>query len=125
MVKYNETQLDQVFSALSDPTRRAIVSRLANGKATVGELAEPFGISLPAVSKHLRVLESARLINRTIEGRVHHCELNAEPLQQAEDWIEHHRQFWTSRLDDLARYLENTPKEKKHGQRRKTRRSKS
>ena len=121
MVKYNNTLLDHVFSALSDPTRRAIISRLAEGEATVGELASPFGMSLPAVSKHLRVLESAKLISRNIDGRHHYCQLNPDALQMAQDWIAHYRSFWETRLDSLADYLESNNKEKKHGHSSKTR----
>lgn len=97
--------LDSTFAALADPTRRAMLARLSHGTATVGELAEPFGISLPAVSKHLRVLEDAGLVAREKRGRAHHCQLNVTPLKDAEAWIEHQRQFWESRLDALADYL--------------------
>ena len=84
MVKYKQDNLDRAFAALSDSTRRAILARLSEGEAQVTELAEPFGISLPAVSKHLKVLEKAHLITRHIDGRVHRFHVNPEPLQQAE-----------------------------------------
>ena len=108
MVNYNRTskRLDRVFSALSDPTRRAIVIRLARGSATVGELAAPFRMTLPAVTKHLKVLERAGLLSRQIEGRVHRCSLSGEPMAEAGAWIEHHRRFWTAQLDSLSDYFE-------------------
>jgi DNA-binding transcriptional ArsR family regulator len=105
----NSRQLDTVFGALSDATRRAILAELAHGERTVGELAEPFKISRPAISKHLRVLERAGLVQRTPEGRISRCALDAGPLRDAADWVEHYRAFWEGRLDALARYLE-TPK---------------
>ena len=89
MVKYNSDSLNSTFGALSDPTRRAILARLAKGEAQVTELAEPFGISLPAVSKHLRVLEQAKLIERHKDGRIHRFTINPKPLQSAYSWIEH------------------------------------
>ncbi len=101
----NYSSLDRTFAALADPTRRAILSRLALGDANVGELAEPFSMSLPAVSKHLRVLEEAGLLVRHKEGRTHHCQLRTEPLSDAAQWIEEARQFWDDRLDALAQFL--------------------
>lgn len=98
-------QLDQVFFALSDGTRRAILSRLAEGPTTVGELAQPFSISPPAISRHMKILEKAGLIERRISGRQHHCSLNAAALHSAEDWIGFHRRFWESRLDALQALL--------------------
>src|SRR4051794_13355265 len=97
-----DDRLDRVFGALSDRTRRAILARLERAPAMITELAEPFEMSLPAVSKHLRVLENAGLVNRTIEGRVHRCTLEPEPLQGADAWLEHYRGFWESTLDSLA-----------------------
>ena len=94
------------FAALADPTRRAILNRLALGEANVSELAEPFPMSLPAISKHLRVLEDAGLMVRRKEGRTHHCQLRTDPLTEAAEWIEEARQFWGNRLDALAEYLE-------------------
>lgn len=108
MVKYQSEQLDAAFQALADPTRRAIVARLAAGEASVGELAAPFAMSLPAVSKHLKVLEGAGLLVRQRHGRVHRCRLQPARLKLAADWIEHHRRFWETQLDSLARYLEDT-----------------
>ncbi|MEN8180173.1 MAG: metalloregulator ArsR/SmtB family transcription factor [Pseudomonadota bacterium] len=110
MVKYSPGRLDSIFNALSDNTRRSILARLASGDALVTELAAPFSISLPAISKHLRVLEKAGLIRRDKDGRVRHCHLQAAPLQEAADWIEYYRQFWESRLDSLAGYLETIQK---------------
>ena len=100
--------LDTTFSALSDPTRRAILNRLAQGEASVTELAEPFNISLPAVSKHLQVLERAGLLTREKSGRVHRCRLTAEPLKDAAEWIGRYQQFWEQQFDALARYLNET-----------------
>lgn len=103
--------LDAVFSALGDGTRRAIVERLRDGPATVGELAQPFRISRPAISKHLRVLEQAGLVRRTREGRMNRCELNAGRLHDASAWLERYRRFWENRLDRLGRFLEAPRKE--------------
>lgn len=99
-------KLDRTFAALSDPTRRSILARLADGEATVGELARPFRMSRPAISKHLRVLEEAGLVQREREGRVSRCELDAGPMRDAAEWISRYRPFWGGRLDSLARYLE-------------------
>ncbi len=108
MVKYQIDPLSEVFGALADPTRRAILARLALGETSVGELAEPFEMSLPAVSKHLGVLETAGLVQREKQGRVRRCQLDGRPLEAAATWIEPYRQFWETRLDSLARYLEDT-----------------
>lgn len=105
-----EAELDAVFGALADPTRRAILARLAEGPTTVGDLAMPFTISLPAVSRHLKVLEKAGLLARDREGRIHRCRLEAQAMNEAADWIAHTRAFWEGRLERLARYLE-TPEE--------------
>lgn len=113
MVKYKDDNLNLAFAALADPTRRAILSRLAEGEAQVTELAAPFGMSLPAVSKHLKVLEKAQLISRQVDGRVHRFHVNPEPLQAARSWIEKYQLFWTERLDALGHYLENTTTEEK------------
>jgi len=102
----SDARLDRTFTALADPTRRAILRRLARGDATVGELARPFRVSRPAVSKHLRVLERAGLVRRTREGRVSRCALNAAALREAAEWVEWYRVFWEGRLDALARYAE-------------------
>ena len=101
-----EAKLDRTFGALSDRTRRAILARLARSEATVGELAEPFRVSRPAISKHLRVLERAGLVRRSRDGRVSRCALDARALREAAGWVERYRTFWTGRLDELARYIE-------------------
>lgn len=106
MVKYKDAMLDQVFHALSDSTRRAILDRLANGDVQVSELAEPFEMSLAAISKHLTVLEKAGLLHRHKDGRIRRCELNAAPLENASAWIKYYQQFWETQLDSLAEYLE-------------------
>ena len=98
-------QLDQVFFALSDPTRRAILARLTEGRTTIGELAAPFDMSKPAITKHMKVLERAGLITRRIKGREHQCSLSTSGLKTAEDWITFHRRFWESRLDALDTLL--------------------
>jgi len=103
MVKH---ELDATFAALADPTRRAIVARLARGEATIGSLAARFPMSLPAVSKHLRVLEEAGLIERTHAGRIHTCKLRPTQLKRATSWIDARRAQWERRLDALATYLE-------------------
>ena len=99
--KRRRGRLDAVFGALADPTRRAIVERLVEGEATVTELAEPFDISLPAISRHLRVLAEAGLIGRRKDGRLHHCHLVEDPLRDAIGWIVHYGAFWEERLDSL------------------------
>lgn len=97
--------LDQTFSALSDPTRRAILMRLARGDTTVGELAAPFQMSLPAISRHLKVLEGADLITNIREGKHRRCSLNRQRLAEAANWLEFHRMFWTGSLDRLEAHL--------------------
>lgn len=111
MVKYSSDTLDRTFAALSDPTRRAILARLTLGEASVGELAEPFEISLPAISRHLKALETAGLIVRHRDGRVHRCQLDPAPLKRAQEWIEHYQEFWEDQFDKLSRYLDETAKE--------------
>jgi DNA-binding transcriptional ArsR family regulator len=108
MVNYFNGVLDATFGALADPTRRAILARLARGEAMVTELAEPFDVSLPAISKHLRVLESAGLLEREIDGRIHRCRLAAEPMKDAAAWIARYRTFWETQFDALAKYLEES-----------------
>jgi len=98
-------QLDHTFAALADPTRRAILARLALGEATVGELAEPFEVSLPAISKHLKVLETADLIVREKRAQQRVCRLRPEALKTASDWIEQNRRMWEERFDRLDAYL--------------------
>ena len=102
----NYSSLDLTFAALADPTRRAIVARLALGEASVGELAAPFAVSLPAISKHLKVLERAELLTREKDGRVRRCRLDSAPMREAAAWIESTRRFWEDRLDALERYLD-------------------
>jgi DNA-binding transcriptional ArsR family regulator len=98
--------LDDTFAALADPTRRAILARLARGEAAVGELAKPFAISLPAVSRHLRVLEEAKLIERRVDAQWRVCRLRPQPLRAAADWLDDYRRFWEESLDRLAEVLE-------------------
>jgi DNA-binding transcriptional ArsR family regulator len=102
----SEDRLDAILHALSDRTRRALLRRLAVGPAMVGELAKPIAMTRVAVSKHLRVLENARLVSRTIDGRVHRCALRSEPLQEVERWLAGYRAFWTENLEALARFAE-------------------
>lgn len=107
-------RLSSTFQALADPTRRAILSRLSQGEASVTELAEPFSMSMPAISKHLKVLERANLISRGKEAQWRPCKLEAAPLQQASDWVEQYRAMWEARFDRLDAYLKEVQaKEKK------------
>ena len=112
LVEYQSDALDGTFQALADPTRRAILERLSLGEASVGELAEPFQISLAAVSKHIRVLERAGLIQRRVEGRSHHCRLSAEPLREVADWSARYREFWEQNLELLDALIRNKPKQR-------------
>jgi DNA-binding transcriptional ArsR family regulator len=105
VVNYSEASLDAVFSALADPTRRAILAQLARGESSVTKLAEPFDVSLPAILKHVRVLERAGLLTHEKDGRVRRCRLKAKPLRQAVSWLDHYRSFWEVRLDALERHL--------------------
>jgi DNA-binding transcriptional ArsR family regulator len=100
-----EDNLSSIFAALADPTRRAILARLANGDASVTELAEPFAMSMPAVSKHLKVLERARLIGRGREAQSRPCRLEPEALKEAAGWIEKYRRFWEESFERLDEYL--------------------
>jgi DNA-binding transcriptional ArsR family regulator len=102
-------QLSEVFSALADPTRRAILARLADGPATVNQLAEPFPVTLQAVSKHLKVLERAGLITRGREAQWRPCRLDAAPLREAADWVGRYQRFWEERYDHLDEYLREMP----------------
>lgn len=112
-------RLDATFAALADPTRRAILARLAGGETTVTELAAPFAMSLPAVTKHLKVLENAGLITRGREAQYRPCRLEPRPLKAATDWLERYRGLWEARLDGLERYLhELQAREKRHGRRK-------
>jgi DNA-binding transcriptional ArsR family regulator len=108
--RVHDARLDRVFHALSDRTRRAMVTRLSEGAANISELAAPFEMSLPGASKHVRVLEAAGLVVRTVDGRVHRCELRAEPLDAAADWVDRQRSFWSDTLEALARYAKEQRK---------------
>ncbi len=111
MVNYND--LDAVFGALADPTRRRIVERLARGSHTVGQLAAEFTVTQPAISRHLRVLEASGLLKRRIQGRQHYCTLAPEALATTSAWLEKQRTFWTATLDRLDHYLARSPKKRK------------
>ena len=112
-------RLSSTFGALADPTRRAILTRLARGEASVKELAEPFEMTLPAISKHLKVLERAGLIARGREAQWRPCRLRAEPLKGAADWIENYRRFWEESFERLDEYLQELQeKEKKRGRKK-------
>lgn len=116
----NADHLTSVFSALADPTRRAILSRLSTGEASVKELARPFNISGPAITKHLRVLEQAGLISRSRQAQWRPCRLEGAPLREASEWLERYRRFWEQSFDRLDEYLtELKIKEKSHGRGRK------
>lgn len=108
MVHSRVGRLDDVFAALADPTRRAIVERLTVGEATVTELAQPFAMSLPAVSKHLGVLERAGLVGRRRDGRARRCRLQPQALRAADEWLETYRVFWSTRLDALSLHFDRS-----------------
>jgi DNA-binding transcriptional ArsR family regulator len=113
-------RLDATFAALADPTRRAILARLASGERSVTELARPFAMSMPAISKHLKVLERAGLIARSRQAQSRPCRLEARPLKQAVEWMERYRRFWEESLDRLGDYLvEMKKEEKKHAHKRR------
>lgn len=130
MDKYSRS-LDATFSALGDPTRRAILGALSQGQASVSELARPHKISLPAVMKHLRVLEEAGLVSQTKTGRVRHCRLTAKPLMEVSGWLSRYEMFWENQFDNLDRYLKESqsketsachpPKPQRHKPRRPSR----
>ena len=105
MVDDSASRLDDVFHALADPTRRAMLRALSRRERTVGQLAAPFAMSLAAASKHIKVLESAGLIRREIEGRVHVCRLDARPIHRGLEWLRHYERFWNTRLDSLEAAL--------------------
>jgi DNA-binding transcriptional ArsR family regulator len=115
--------LSQVFAALADPTRRAILARLSKGEASVNELAEPFDITLPAVSKHLKVLEKAGLIERTRSAQYRPCRLQAAPLRDASDWIDYYRQYWEESFDRLDAYLKTVTARQRNQQRKRGKRN--
>jgi len=121
MVKHMQPDsLSNTFAALADPTRRAILARLSSGEASVTQLAEPFQMSMPAISKHLKVLESAGLIARGREAQWRPCRLEARPLKDAADWIQNYRQFWERSFDRLDAYLlELKSKEKKNARKKR------
>ena len=119
--------LSRTFSALADPTRRAILARLSTGMCSVTELAEPFDMSLPAVSKHLRVLERAGLIDRHPDAQWRRCHINAAPLKNVVDWAEHYRHLWEGRMERLDSYLKqlqtkNKSEDKRHGRKHRKQR---
>jgi DNA-binding transcriptional ArsR family regulator len=120
------SSLDSTFAALADPTRRAILARLAGGERTVNELAAPFDISLPAISRHLKVLERASLIVKLRDGQRRRCRLDPQALDRAADWLAFHRRFWGESMDRLAVHLRQSRKSKEsaHGQARKARHKK-
>lgn len=105
MVELRTDGLDRIFHALADPTRRAMLRHLADGEYSVGELAEPFDMSFAAAAKHVKVLEGAGLLKRTIEGRTHRCSIEVGPLAEADRWIAYYQRFWTNRLDALETAL--------------------
>ena len=109
MVNYKQHRLDLAFGALAHPIRRGILARLSTGEATIAELAKPFKVSAPAISKHMRILEEAGLLSRKKQGREHHCRLEQKRMMEAQVWIENHRRFWNERLDALERYLKENP----------------
>ena len=117
LIQMPTDQLSTTFAALADPTRRAILARLLSGECSVTELAEPFDMSMPAVSKHLRVLERAGLIARRREAQWRRCRIDAGPLKDVADWTERYRHIWEERLDRLDEYLQQmkTKEEKSHG----------
>jgi DNA-binding transcriptional ArsR family regulator len=115
--------LSTTFAALADPTRRAILARLTSGEASVTELARPFDISMPAISRHLKVLERAGLIARARDAQWRPCRLDAAPLKEIADWVEHYRKFWDEsfdRLDEYLRALKTMEKEKKHARKKRS-----
>jgi len=116
MVEYPQAEgLDRVFSALADPTRRAILQALSQSPSTITEIAKPFPFSLNAISKHVMVLERAGLVHREIKGREHRCRIDPDPLAEANLWLEHYRQFWEPRLDALQVYVAKKFKASKKG----------
>jgi DNA-binding transcriptional ArsR family regulator len=113
MVKHSAADLDATFAALADGTRRAILARLATGEASVTELAKPFDMSLPAISKHLKVLERAGLIARGRDAQWRPARLDAGPLKEVADWVDHYRKFWEESFDRLDEYLREIQKKEK------------
>jgi DNA-binding transcriptional ArsR family regulator len=109
VVNNQPRHLDLTFGSLAHPIRRGILLRLASGEASVAELARPFKVSAPAITKHLRVLERARLLSRKKDGRVHRCRLESRRMDEAAVWLEEHRKLWNARLDRLERFLKENP----------------
>ncbi len=120
MVKYDDAQLDLKFGALADPTRRAILARLARGEASVNELAKPFNMSLPAISKHLKVLERAGLITRGRDAQWRPCRIQPAALKDVTEWLEQYRRLWEERFDRLDEYIKEIQKEEQQNAKRKS-----
>ena len=112
MVNISAARLDVIFSALSDSTRRTMLRRLSGGEMSVMELAAPFAMSKPAITKHLKVLEKAGLLRRQIVGRVHHCRLVAKPLGEAAEWMSFYEKFWNTQFDALEQYFTRSARQK-------------
>ncbi len=112
-------RLSNTFAALANPTRRAILARLSLGEASVTQLAAPFAMSMPAVSKHLKVLERAGLVARSLEAQWRPCKLEAGPLKEVAGWVEHYRRFWEESFDRLDQYLQKLKKERKHARKQR------
>jgi len=125
MVTFANPQLDQVYGAIADPTRRAILGLLSRGEVNIGSLADQFPISLNGVSKHVKVLERAGLVERSVRGREHWLRLQAEPLREAARWLDHYRAFWDSRLDALEMLLVRQQSTRTTGKKRRSRGSRS
>jgi len=119
MINIQQSELDDVFHALADSTRRALLEKMSQGKSAISELAEPFDMSLTAISKHLKVLERAKLVTRQKKGRTYHCYLNAEAMVSASEWLAHYHQFWECRLDSLEDFLNSESEGVHHGKRKR------
>ena len=120
MVENDSPNLDVVFRALGDATRRGMLAKLALGEKSIGELAEPFAMSFAGASKHVKVLEDAGLVRREVRGRTHVCRLEAGPLASADQWLSHYERFWTGRLDTLERLLRDDDARKAADRKNKT-----
>ena len=125
MVERDSPQLDIIFRALGDATRRGMLASLALGEKSVGELAEPFAMSFAGASKHVKVLEEAGLIRREVRGRTHVCRLEPGPLASADQWLRHYERFWTGRLDALEQLLRDEDARKAQGRKAKERRTRA
>ena len=106
------TATDHAFAALAHPVRRSILDRLLQGELTVGEIARPYDMKIPTISRHLKVLESAKLIRRTVEGRRHHCRINHEGITTVQEWLKHYQAFWNGQFDALEHYIEHNPSQR-------------